>query len=144
MEPFNVLQFYNGFRCYFKFICSNFDKVIKLFTLSCLHPWRLTKKLSRDSLRPWKMKGEIQCGLHPCEEVNSDNFRYLQIKACGFFVKGYHCHDIVVMSCKHTFNPFFCPRFYGTTIYATFVGMCYILIGGKVLAFMVMIIFMII
>ncbi len=38
MKKFNVLQFYNDFCCYFKSICSNFDNVIKLFTLSCLHP----------------------------------------------------------------------------------------------------------
>ncbi len=56
------------------------------------------------------MKGEIQCGLHPCVEVNSDNSTYLQIKACGFFGRGYHCHGIVVMSCKHTFHPFFLSK----------------------------------
>ncbi len=46
MKTFNVPQFYNGFCCYFKSTCSSFDKVIKLFTLSCLHPnstWVRTK-----------------------------------------------------------------------------------------------------
>jgi hypothetical protein len=38
MKTFNVPQFYNGFYCYFKSTYSRFDKVIKLFTLSCLHP----------------------------------------------------------------------------------------------------------
>jgi hypothetical protein len=38
MKTLNVPQFYNGFCCYFKSICSSFDKVIKLFTLFCLHP----------------------------------------------------------------------------------------------------------
>ncbi len=38
MKTFNVSQFYNGFCFYFKSTYSNFDKVIKLFTLSCLHP----------------------------------------------------------------------------------------------------------
>jgi hypothetical protein len=38
MKTFNVPQFYNGFCCYFKSICSSFDKVIK-FTLSNLHPF---------------------------------------------------------------------------------------------------------
>ncbi len=38
MKAFNVSQFYNGFSCYFKSTCFSFDKVIKLFTLSCLHP----------------------------------------------------------------------------------------------------------
>jgi len=39
MKAFNAPQFYNGFCCYFKSNCSNFDKVIKLFTSSCLHPF---------------------------------------------------------------------------------------------------------
>jgi hypothetical protein len=38
MKTLNVPQFYNGFCCYFKYICCSFDKVIKLFTLFCLHP----------------------------------------------------------------------------------------------------------
>ncbi len=42
MKSFNVPQFYNGFCCYLKSTCSSFDKVIKLFTLSCLHPISLT------------------------------------------------------------------------------------------------------
>ncbi len=37
MKTFNVPQFCNGFCCYLKSICLNFDKVIK-FILSCLHP----------------------------------------------------------------------------------------------------------
>jgi len=37
MKTFNVSQFYNGFCCYLKSIYSSFDKVIKLFILSCLH-----------------------------------------------------------------------------------------------------------
>ncbi len=37
MKTFNVPQFYNGFYCYFKSTCSSFNKVLKLFTLSCLH-----------------------------------------------------------------------------------------------------------
>jgi hypothetical protein len=38
MRTFNVPQFYNGFCCYLKSICSSFDKVIKLFTIYFLHP----------------------------------------------------------------------------------------------------------
>ncbi len=38
MKTFTISLFYNGFCCYFKSICSSFDKVIKLFILSCLHP----------------------------------------------------------------------------------------------------------
>ncbi len=37
MKTLNVTQFYNGFHCYFEYTCSNFDKVIKLFILYCLH-----------------------------------------------------------------------------------------------------------
>ncbi len=37
MKTFNVPQFYNGLCCYFKSTCSSFDKVVKLFALSCLH-----------------------------------------------------------------------------------------------------------
>jgi hypothetical protein len=46
MKKLNVPQFYNGFCCYFKFTCSSFDNVIKLFTLSCLDPILI--------LAPWK------------------------------------------------------------------------------------------
>jgi hypothetical protein len=38
MKTFNVPQFYNGFCCYFKSICSSFDKVIKV-NWSYLHPF---------------------------------------------------------------------------------------------------------
>ncbi len=38
MKTFNVPQFYNGFCCYFKSTCSDFDMVTKLFTLFRLHP----------------------------------------------------------------------------------------------------------
>ncbi len=38
MKTFNVPKLYNGFCYYFKFTCSSLDKVIKLFTLHCLHP----------------------------------------------------------------------------------------------------------
>jgi len=37
MKTFNVPQFCNGFCCYLKCTHFSFDKVIKLFTLSCLH-----------------------------------------------------------------------------------------------------------
>ncbi len=36
MKTFNVPQFCNGFCYYFMSISSNFDKVMKLFTLFCL------------------------------------------------------------------------------------------------------------
>ncbi len=39
MKTFNVPQFYNWFCYYFKSTCFSFNKVIKLFTLSCLHPF---------------------------------------------------------------------------------------------------------
>jgi len=37
MKTLNVPQFYKGFCCYFESTYYNFDKAIKLFTLSCLH-----------------------------------------------------------------------------------------------------------
>ncbi len=37
MKTYNISQFYNGFFCYFESTCSSFDKVIKLFTLSCAY-----------------------------------------------------------------------------------------------------------
>ncbi len=41
MKTFNVPQFYlNVFCCHFKCSCSNFDKVVKLFTLSFLHTFK--------------------------------------------------------------------------------------------------------
>jgi hypothetical protein len=41
MKTFNFPQFYlNVFCYYFKCSCSSFDKAIKLFTLSCLHPFK--------------------------------------------------------------------------------------------------------
>jgi hypothetical protein len=37
MKTFNVPQFYDEFCCYLKSTYFSFDKVFKLFTLSCLH-----------------------------------------------------------------------------------------------------------
>jgi hypothetical protein len=42
MKTSNVSQFYDG-CCYFKSTYSNFNMVIKLFTLSCLHPHMKSK-----------------------------------------------------------------------------------------------------
>jgi hypothetical protein len=39
MKTFNVPQFYNGFCCYFKSICSSFNNIIELFILFYLHPF---------------------------------------------------------------------------------------------------------
>jgi hypothetical protein len=38
-EKLSVSKIYDGFNCYLKFTCYNFDKVKKLFTLFCLHYW---------------------------------------------------------------------------------------------------------
>ena len=44
--------------------------------------------------------------LHPAPgKVGDDNFPYLVIKPCAFCNRGFHCCDIVVTSCKHTFHP---------------------------------------
>ncbi len=44
--------------------------------------------------------------LHPSVEENFDKLIYIQIKPCGFCVRGFHCNDIVVTSCRHTFHTF--------------------------------------
>jgi hypothetical protein len=38
MKTFNVPQCYNGFCAYLNILVQRFDKVIKLFILSYLHP----------------------------------------------------------------------------------------------------------
>jgi hypothetical protein len=38
-------------------------------------------------------------------KVGDENFLYLVIKPCDFCNRGFHCCDIVVTSCKHTFHP---------------------------------------
>lgn len=41
----NVSQFYDEINCYLKSICYNFDKVKKLFILSCSHPSQLKNRM---------------------------------------------------------------------------------------------------
>jgi hypothetical protein len=38
--------------------------------------------------------------------LNNKFETYILVKPYGFCNRGYHCHDIVVASCKHTFHPF--------------------------------------
>ena len=43
--------------------------------------------------------------IHP-EQPNEDETNFLIIRPCGFCGGSFHCYDIVVTSCKHTFHPF--------------------------------------
>jgi hypothetical protein len=40
------------------------------------------------------------------EQPNEDETNFLIIRPCGFCGGSFHCYDIVVTSCKHTFHPF--------------------------------------
>jgi hypothetical protein len=44
--------------------------------------------------------------IHPNAHVNFDSPTFLVIKRCGFCLQGFHCNDIVVISCKHMHHPF--------------------------------------
>jgi hypothetical protein len=44
--------------------------------------------------------------IHLNAHVNFDSPTFLVIKCCGFCLWGFHCNDIVVISCKHMYHPF--------------------------------------
>lgn len=44
--------------------------------------------------------------LHLAPHFASNCIGFITIQSCGFCNRSYHCHDIVVTSCKHTFHPF--------------------------------------
>jgi hypothetical protein len=44
--------------------------------------------------------------MHPSSPLNDDVVSQIQIRPCGYCKQWYHCFDIVVTSCKHTFHPF--------------------------------------
>ncbi len=82
MKIFNFLQLYNEFCCYFKSTCSNFDKVIKLFTFSCLHPAMILSYILPFSTPP-----------------------YFNNKAKYFFTTFHHSPPItILMKCLHLNN----------------------------------------
>jgi hypothetical protein len=57
MKTFNVPQIYNEFHYYFTSICSNFDKVIKLFTLTyTLKQFFIWMKQAGDKLYLWEQE----------------------------------------------------------------------------------------
>ncbi len=37
---------------------------------------------------------------------------YILVKPCGFCNRRYHCRDIAIASCKHTFHPFCLREFH--------------------------------
>jgi hypothetical protein len=49
--------------------------------------------------------------LGPTPQSASDWIGSITIRRCGFCNRGYHCHDIAVMSCKHIFHPFCLQEF---------------------------------
>jgi hypothetical protein len=73
MKTFNVPQLYNGFCCYFRSICSSFDKVIKLFTLSCLHPIQYTHCLWMSFCMDWWYKFWLCLGIcHKASKIHEN------------------------------------------------------------------------
>jgi hypothetical protein len=55
------------------------------------------------------------------------------MKVCGFCAQGFHCLDVVITSCKHTFHPFCLIEVLWITTSAPMGKLC-ILIGGEALA----------
>jgi hypothetical protein len=41
------------------------------------------------------------------EDVEESGKAFIIVKPCGFCNQGFHCMDVVIISCKHTFHPFF-------------------------------------
>jgi hypothetical protein len=42
------------------------------------------------------------------EDLLEDSGRtFIIVKPCGFCNQGFHCMDVAVTSCKHTFHPFY-------------------------------------
>jgi hypothetical protein len=44
--------------------------------------------------------------IHPNGQGGNDNLMYIVEKPCGFFFQGFHCNDVAITSCKHTYHPF--------------------------------------
>ncbi len=45
--------------------------------------------------------------LHPIWPPTSENSIVINVRPCGFCNQGYHCWDIAMTSCKHTYHPFY-------------------------------------
>jgi hypothetical protein len=42
------------------------------------------------------------------EELLKDSGRtFIIVKPCGFYNQGFHCMEVAVTSCEHTFHPFY-------------------------------------
>ncbi len=88
MKTFNVPQFCNGFCCYFKSTCLSFDKVIKLFTLTCLHP--SIKALRKDNVESttnisMQIDYLFLTMSHECHEPNCEWTLGLNVKIFAIF-----------------------------------------------------------
>jgi hypothetical protein len=44
--------------------------------------------------------------LHPPFLGDADGSIHIQLHPCGFYKLWYHCFDLVITSCKHTFHPY--------------------------------------
>jgi hypothetical protein len=106
MKARDVPQFYNGFSCYFKYMCSNFDKVIKLFTLSCLLPIQCTHCLWMSFCMDWWYKFWL------C----------LSCTCLGICHKASNIHEIVLHAWMKTKNQFKSMFIGPLTLLKTLIG----------------------
>jgi hypothetical protein len=49
----------------------------------------------------------LQPILHVDVPLKNDGSNVIVIKACGYCNQWYHCGDVALTSCKHTFHPFY-------------------------------------
>ncbi len=99
MKTFNVPLFYNGFCCYFNSTCFSFDKIIKLFTLSWLHPLHCRNQptIRNDNL---KLTENIKGTKHPIYGNAWDSHLIIHLKV-GHNIITRYSHFI------HTYNSHF-------------------------------------
>jgi hypothetical protein len=58
------------------------------------------KKMSGSSFWPKPI-------IHPSGQGGNDNPMYIVIKPYGFCFRVFHCKDVAITSCKHTYYPFY-------------------------------------
>jgi hypothetical protein len=54
------------------------------------------------------------------------------VKPCGYCNQGFHCMDVVVTSCKHTFHPFCLMQCWKFQISVLYAMSNFVMIGGQV------------
>jgi hypothetical protein len=68
------------------------------------------ERVVREQIELMLQGGGLSCWpkptMHPLCPLNDDVVTHIQVRPCGFCKQWYHCSDIVVTSCKHTFHPF--------------------------------------